>query len=334
MHGAKNAITDVAGVQVGHLTFQRDIPGPSGETVAARTGLTAVFPSPMERELRFFFAAHSLGPGAEITGFEVTDDFAYLNSPLVLVNAAHVGRAYNAVLSYGFALKRGEIWPPVVIGLNDSWLNGMDGECLEEADILEAFRRATDGKPEEGSVGAGTGLRAMGGKGGVGTSSRRIVIGETPYMCGVLAASNFGNAPGADGKPQAVRKGEDEGALVLITALDVPLLPHQLGRITRGLVARMEGSLPKGGFSDAVVGATFTTANAMNLSEGGPPEFGFRSVADVHLDTIAEAARRAASEAVARSLLQAKPVRGRAGRALETIDPGVVSGWLENHEQS
>jgi len=332
MRGEKNSITDVSGVRVGHLTFQRDIQGPSGEAIAARTGLTAVLPALMEKELRFFFSVHALGAGLEITGFEVTEDFGYLNSPLVITNAFNLGKAYNAALSYGFILKREEVWPPVIIGLNDSFLNGMDRECLEEEDILETFRRATDGKVEEGSVGAGTGLRALGAKGGIGTSSRRVFIGEEEYACGVLAASHFGNAGATNGKPPTERTGEDEGALILVTALDIPLLPHQLQRITKSLVAWMDAVIPSGSFSDAVLGATFTTANAMTISEEGPPEFEFRSVSDIHLDGITNAACRAAEEAVAHSLLQARPIRGRSGRTLETISSERLDGILKNKE--
>lgn len=326
MRGEKNSITDVSGIRVGHLTFERDIQDASGAVIAARTGLTAVLPSPMENERRFFFATHALGAGLEITGFEVTEDFAYLNSPLIITNACNLGKAYDAALSYGFNLKRGEIWPPVVVGLNDSFLNGLNRECLDEEDILETFRRATDGKVEEGSVGAGTGLRALGAKGGIGTSSRRVLIGDEEYTCGVLAASHFGNAAGANGKPPAVRAGEDEGALILVAATDVPLLPHQLQRMVRSLVARMRSAIPSGSFSDAVLGAAFTTANTMGLSEKGPWEFEFRSVADLHLEGIAEAACRAAEEAVVHSLLQARPVRGKSGRTLETISAERLAG--------
>lgn len=332
MRGEKNSITDVGGVRVGHLTFQRDIPDASGGLIAARTGLTAVLPSPMEKELRFFFATYATGSGLEITGFEVTEDFGYLNSPLVITNACNLGKAYNAALSYGFSLKRGEIWPPVVVGLNDSFLNGMDRECLEEGDILETFRRATDGTVEEGSVGAGTGLRALGAKGGVGTSSRRVLIGKQEYTCGVLAASHFGNAAASNGKPWAEPTGEDEGALILVAATDIPLLPDQLRRIIRSLVTRMEASIPSGGFSDTLLGAAFTTANAMNLSEEGPLEFEFRSVAGIYLEGIAEAACRAAEEAVIHSLLQARPVRGKSGRTLETIAPERLVGIFKNKE--
>jgi len=332
MRGEKNSITDVSGVRVGHLTFQRDLEGPSGGMIAARTGLTAVLPALMEKELRFFFSTYALGAGLEITGFEVTEDFGYLNSPLVITNACNLGKAYNAALSYGFILKRGEVWPPVIIGLNDSFLNEMDRECLEEGDILDTFRRATDGKVEEGSVGAGTGLRALGAKGGIGTSSRRVFIGEEEYTCGVLAASHFGNGGATNGKPPAERAGEDEGALILVTALDIPLLPHQLQRITKSLVARMDAVIPSGSFSDAVLGATFTTANAMTISEEGPLEFEFRSIADIHLEGITDAACRAAEEAVVHSLLQARPVRGKSGRTLKTISPERLAGIFKNKE--
>ncbi len=332
MRGEKNSITDVSGVRVGHLTFKRDLPGPSGGTIAARTGLTAVLPALMEKELRFFFSAQALGAGVEITGFEVKEDFCYLNSPLIITNAFNLGKAYNAALSYGFNLKRGEVWPPVVIGLNDSFLNEMAGECLEEGDILDAFRLATDGKVEEGSVGAGTGLRALGAKGGIGTSSRRVFIGEEEYTCGVLVASHFGNGPVTNGKPPAERGGENEGALILITATDIPLLPHELRRITRSLVSRMDASIPSGSFSDAVLGATFTTANAMTISEEGPMEFDFRSVADIHLERIAEAVLGAAEEAVVHSLLQARPIRGKSGRTLETISPERLAGIFKRKE--
>lgn len=332
MKGAKNSITDVAGVRVGHLTFARDVPAPSGEAVAARTGLTAVFPAPMEAELRFPFATEMLGAGPEITGFEVTEDFAYLNSPLVVTNAAHVGLAYDAVLSYGFALKRAEIWPPVVIGLNDSWLNGMDGTCLEEASILEAFRRAGEGRPEEGSVGVGTGLRALDAKGGVGTASRLARIGAEAFTCGVLAVSHFGNARGAAGGAWTGRPGEDEGALVLIAATDAPLLAHDLGRLVKGLVARMSSLIPRGGGPDAVLGAAFTTANAMGLSETGPPEFAFRSLAGGFHEEIADALRNAAGEAIRRSLIEARPVRGRAGRLLEPVAKERLIGVFDDDE--
>jgi L-aminopeptidase/D-esterase-like protein len=94
----------------------------------------------------------------------------------------------------------------------------------------------------------------------------------------------------------------------------------------------MKAFIPSGSFADAVLGATFTTANAMNLSESGPLEFDFRSVADVHLEGIAEAAFRAAEEAVVHSLLQARPVRGKSGRVLETISPERLAGIFKNKE--
>lgn len=332
MRGEKNSITDVRSVRVGHLSFHRDIPDSSGQVIAARTGLTAVLPYPMEKEMRLFFASHSLRGRLEVTGFEVTEDFCYLNSPLVITNSFNLGKVYDTILSYGFALNRDEIWPPVVIGLNDSYLNGMDRECFEEDLILRTFREAVDGKLEEGSVGIGTGLRALGRKGGIGTSSRRVSIGDQGFTCGVLAASHFGNPRSPEKETAAGRKGEEEGALVAITALDVPLLPHQLQRVTRSLVARLDRLVPAGNFRDSILGLTFTTANAMGMSDQGPLEFRFQALADHHEGKITAAVFEAAEEAVLNSLLKARPVRGRSGRLLETIPESELAGIFEKKE--
>ena len=94
----------------------------------------------------------------------------------------------------------------------------------------------------------------------------------------------------------------------------------------------MDASIPSGSFSDAVLGATFTTANAMTISEEGPMEFDFRSVADIHLERIAEAVLGAAEEAVVHSLLQARPIRGKSGRTLETISPERLAGIFKRKE--
>ena len=123
----------------------------------------------------------------------MTDDFCYLNSPVVITNSFNVGKAYNAVLSYGFALKRSEIWPPLVIGIDDSYLNDMRKSYLDETDILETFFKASEDTVQEGSVGAGVGLRAFGWKGGIGTASRMFSLDKTHFKCGVLVASNHGN---------------------------------------------------------------------------------------------------------------------------------------------
>ena len=130
-----------------------------------------MLPYQMEKEMRLFTGIFILRGKNEITGYEVTDDFCYLNSPIVITNSFNVGRAYNAILSYGFSLNRAEIWPPFVISVNDSYLNDMRKSFLDEKGILNVFQNASNSKVEEGSIGIGLGLRAFGWKGGIGTSS-------------------------------------------------------------------------------------------------------------------------------------------------------------------
>ena len=101
-HGKKNAIVDVGDIRVGHLTISRDTQNPSGLTEMVRTGLTAIVPGDMNEENRYFFGFFPFRNMHEITGYAVTEDFCYLNSPIVLTNSYNLGIAYNAVLSYAF----------------------------------------------------------------------------------------------------------------------------------------------------------------------------------------------------------------------------------------
>lgn len=310
--GANNAITDVPGVRAVHWTVSKDLAGLGGGKLPVRTGLTAVIPYPMERPLRLFCAVVNKGT-SEITGYQVLDDFCYLNSPVVIANSFNVGRVYNAVLSYGFALKRDETWPPLVIGINDSYLNGAAQFALDEQDIVAALSRAGSGQLEEGSVGIGQGLAAFDRKGGVGTASRRVVIGGKEFVCGVLAASNHGNA------------GFDKGSLTLVLAVDIPLMPHQLTRILKLVVPGLEPGHLRSNPSDSVCAVLFTTANAMSLVDEGPVLFEYQAADDSWLGEIGQACAEAARESIFNSLAKAGPVTGRLGRRLEPVPPETLA---------
>lgn len=331
--GEKNSITDIMGVEVGHLSVNKDLLDPSGQKTVIRTGLTAILPYRMEKEMRLFTGSFNLGGKNEVTGYEVTDDFCYLNSPIVITNSFNVGKAYNAVLSYGFALKRSEIWPPLVIGVDDSYLNDMRKSHLDEKDILETFFEASEDRVEEGSVGAGVGLRAFGWKGGIGTASRVFSLDKSHFKCGVLVASNHGNQ-------NPLRKQEanphidngEEGSLVMIIGVDVPLVPYQIKHITKTLMNGLSFFSPYKNSSDSVVCILFSTANPMSMENDGPFVFDFQVVDDSFLGTVIEAASEARHEALLNSLLKADPVRGRLGRKIETIPDEEIDKLLEKFE--
>jgi len=331
--GEKNSITDLKGIKVGHLSINKDLLDPSGEKATIRTGLTAVLPYPMKKEMRLFTGSFILGGKNEVTGYEVTDDFCYLNSPIVITNSFNVGKAYNAILSYGFALKRSEIWPPLVIGVDDSFLNDMRKSYLDEKDILETFFNASEGMVEEGSIGVGLGLRAFGWKGGIGTASRVFSLDKTHFTCGALVASNHGNQKPLK-KPEINFRSEDgkEGSLIIIIGVDVPLVPYQIKQITKSLMNGLPFPSHLKNSSDSVIGILFSTANPMSMENDEPIVIDFQVVDDSFLRTVIQAASEATHEALFNSLLKAAPVQGRLGRKVETIPDDEIDKLLERFE--
>jgi len=318
--GGKNSITDIKGVKVGHLTVNKNIQEAPGKIGIIRTGLTAILPYPMAKEMRLFTGMFILRGKNEVTGYEVMDDFCYLNSPLVITNSFNVGRVYDAILSYGFSLNRVEIWPPFVIGVNDSYLNDMRKSLLDEKEILNVFHNASSGKVEEGSVGIGLGLRAFGWKGGIGTSSRILYLGHQQFCCGVLVASNYGNQKSLE-KPEtesnSIQNGE--GSLIIIVSVDIPLVPYQIKQITSSLVSSLPTVNILNNCMDSITCVLFSTANSMSMENEGPLIYEFELIEDSLLAEIILAGTEAIKEAIFNSLLKAAPVEGKLGRKIETM---------------
>jgi D-aminopeptidase len=319
--GEKNSITDVRGVKVGHLTINRDVEDSSGKRISVRTGLTAVHPYPLEKPMRVFCGSLVIKGRGEVTGYEVIDDFCYLNSPVVLANSFSVGRIYNAILTYGFALGRDELWPPLVIGINDSLLNDIAKYELDEEDIVRAFAGAGDGPVDEGSVGIGVGLGAFDSKGGVATSSRLLAVGSEKFTFGVLAASNHANS------------NFREGSLTLVFGTDIPILPHQIRQVLRALISSVGLPHTPENFQDSLTAVLFTTANPMGMAGEGSYLFDFRAIDDSFLGEVVDACHDAAGEAIIRSLAKATPVVGRLGRRLERIPETALSELKREFER-
>jgi D-aminopeptidase len=328
--GEKNAIIDLDSIKVGHLTVKKDIVTSRGERACIRTGLTAILPYPMEQEMRLFMGSFNLRGKNEWTGYEVADDFGYLNSPIVLTNSFNVGVAYNAVLSYGFSLNRVEIWPPLVLGIDDSYLNDIAESLLDDGDILNTFHKASQDSVEQGSVGVGLGLRAYGHKGGIGTASRRIDLNGQKFTCGVLVASNHSNPPSPvsaakDSNPQR----DEPGSLTLVAGVDIPMVPYQIEMIIKSLVLKLSLILQTEKSSDDITCIFFTAANPMDMGAKSSSMHDFRMIRDSHLEQIARAANEAASEALLNSLLKASPVFGREGRICETMSEKDIEALIK-----
>src|SRR5256886_5311172 len=185
--GPLNAITDVAGVEVGHTTII------SGDNV--RTGVTAILPHSdnlyRDKVPGGIFVGNGFG---KLTGSTQVDEMGEIETPIVLTNTASVPQVADAVTTYILSLPGNEdvlSVNPVVGATNDGYLNDIRGRHITPDDVFAAIKKAKSGPVEEGDVGAGTGTVAFGWKGGVGTSSRKLPQNLGGYTVGVLLQTNF-----------------------------------------------------------------------------------------------------------------------------------------------
>jgi D-aminopeptidase len=325
--GPANAISDVAGVRVGHRTVIR---GKDGAKDAVRTGITTVFPHEDDPWTAPVYAAtHILNGYGELIGINTIREWGILESPIVLTSSLLLGKAYDATVRWIAARDQGagESIMPCVTECDDSQLNAVLAEPISDEDVVAALEDATSGAPEEGTVGAGTGMQCFDLKGGIGTASR--VAG--PYTVGVLTMTNHGVRDQLliDG----VRVGEalagvampvehQDGSCIVVVATDAPLLPHQLRRIAEraGLGLARGGSTAANTSGEQLL--AFSTANRL------PPDaevYDARAAVDGAgdggrlLSRLFRATIEATEESVVNALVAATTVVGRDGNALHAI---------------
>ena len=326
--GPNNAITDVAGVRVGHHTLW------SGEDV--RTGVTAILPHGGNLFQQKVPAAIVVGNGfGKLVGLSQVEELGNLETPLVLTNTLSVFTAADAVIDYTLDQPGNEgigSVNPVVGETNDGYLNDIRARHVRGEHVLAAIRAARSGPVEEGAVGAGTGTRCFGFKGGIGTASRRLPEAAGGYAVGVLVQSNFGGVLVIDGAPAGEELGRyylkelvdgsggEDGSCMIVVATDAPLDARQLKRLARrallGLAAT--GSPMAHGSGDYVI--AFSTHEGVRVPYGRGPRGRTPPVLpDGALSPLFQAAREATEEAIVNSLLRAKTVRGFRGRTVEAI---------------
>ncbi len=333
--GPLNAITDVAGVRVGHRTLVR------GDAV--RTGVTAVLPHGGDLFFEKVPAAVYVGNGfGKAAGFLQVAELGTLETPIVLTNTLGVGRAVEAVVAWTLARPGHEAVRSVnaVVGeTNDGTLNDIRGFHVTGEDVVAAIEAARGGPVAEGSVGAGTGTSAFGFKGGIGTSSRRLPPALGGATVGVLVQSNFGGvltidgvrvgealggfsferelgSPAAGGASSA--PGDDAGSCMIVVATDAPLSPRNLERLARRAVLGLArtGSFMANGSGDFVV--AFSTRNPTSPADAGRPRR-IEDLPNAAMSPLFLATVEAVEEAVYNSLTRATTVRGRDGHVREAI---------------
>jgi D-aminopeptidase len=328
--GTLNAITDVAGVEVGYCTL---IDGEGPLVVGqgpVRTGVTAILPRGRAGVATPVFAGgHSLNGNGEMTGFLWVEEAGQVGGPITITNTHSCGTARDATLRW--LVERAEIdltldWAlPVAAETWDGRLNDINGFHVRDAHVFAALDGARGGAVEEGSVGGGTGMICYEFKGGSGTASRVAEAAGQAFTVGAFVQANFGTreqlliAGVPVGRHLPIQdSGPDQGSIIGIIATDAPLLPHQLKRLARrcGLGIGRSGAVAAHTSGDIFL--AFSTANRAAVAGAGAVHK-LDAVPDQDLTPLFAAVIQATDEAVINALIANETMTGRDGFTVEAL---------------
>ena len=340
--GRLDAITDVAGVEVGSTTL---ISG-SGSLVVGkgpvRTGVTVVHPRGKRNHDPVFAAWFSLNGNGEMTGTTWVEESGMLEGPVAITNTHSVGVVRDAIIQWENAQKNAlqPWWLPVVAETYDGGLNDINGMHVKPEHVFAALDGAESSLPQEGAVGGGTGMVCHGFKGGIGTSSRKLPDAQGGSTVGVLVQCNYGSrrelriagvpvgeeipdllrcTAGSDPLPPNGRRcgatgGSDvedagQGSIIVIVATDAPLLPHQLKRLARrvSLGIGRQGGFGENGSGDIFL--AFSTASPGAWS-GTPPVKNIQMLSNERISPLFYATVQATEGAITNALLAAETMTG------------------------
>jgi len=329
--GPLDAITDVAGVEVGHTTVIR------GEGI--RTGVTATLPHSgnlyREKVPGAVFLGNAFG---KLAGSTQVEELGEIETPILLTSTLSVPRVADSLINYMLALPGNEDVPsinPLVGETNDGYLNDIRGRHITPEDVFAAIKSAKGGPVEEGSVGAGTGTVAFGFKGGIGTSSRRLPPKLGGYTVGVLVQTNFGGVLTIAGAPVGRELGRyylreelqqegsatdrGNGSVMVVIATDAPMDARNLKRLAaRALlgVARTGSSASNGSGDYAIA---FSAALQVRIrTEEKALSRHIEALTNDAMSPLFEAAIEATEEAVYNSLFRATTTTGH-GHTVEAL---------------
>ena len=343
--GLLDAITDVAGVEVGHTTL---ISG-SGKLVVGkgpvRTGVTVVHPRGKSNVDPVFAAWFTLNGNGEMTGTTWVQESGLLEGPVAITNTHSVGVVRDAIIQWEVSRQNAlqPWWLPVVAETYDGGLNDINGFHVKPEHILSALDGASGGVPKEGAVGGGTGMVCHGFKGGIGTASRKLPEAQGGYTVGVLVQCNYGvrrdlriagvpvgeeipdlvgcianhdplppnsarrpcDAPGAG----AVDEAPEQGSIIVVVATDAPLLPHQLKRIATRVSLGIGRQGGFGGNSSGDIFIAFSTANARAWFNDQPVT-DVKMLPNDRMTPLFQATAQATEAAITNALLAAETTTG------------------------
>jgi len=365
--GPHNAITDVAGVEVGHATL---VSGEGALVVGSgpvRTGVTAVLPRGRRSPDPVFAAWFSLNGNGEMTGTTWIDEGGFLQGPVLITNTHSVGVVRDAAIRWMLRADPALLWAlPVVAETFDGLLNDINGFHVKPEHVFAALDGARGGAVEEGSVGGGTGMICNQFKGGIGTSSRRLPAAQGAYTVGVLVQCNYGGqydlriagvpvgreiagmrpcferaeppsqaflrgVPRCGAPAPAAPRGDERelGSIIIVVATDAPLLPHQLERVARraALGLGREGSTAGNGSGDIFL--AFSTANPGAAADGAP--VALTMLPNDRIDGLFQATVQATEEAITNAMVAARTTTGADGLRIYGLPHDRLREILASH---
>ncbi len=339
--GRYNAITDVAGIEVGFHTIIEDTPRP-GRKKPVRTGVTAILPhAASPTPVPVYAGVHRFNGNGEMTGTHWIEDGGTFLGPVMITNTHAVGTAHQATIKwmldrYASTYDTDDfLWlMPVIAETYDGVLNDINGLPLTEADVHRALDRLSSGPVPEGNCGGGTGMITYGFKGGTGTASRAVEFGGREYTIGTLVQANHGQRDWLticgvpvgqhlrDGTPQSQL--QERGSIIVVIATDLPMAPHQLKRLARRAAIGIGRNGTPGGNNSGDIFLAFSTANAHPMAHKAPPTLAIEIVNDEHLDPVYLAAVDSVDEAIVNAMLAAETLGGTQFDRfrIDAIDPG------------
>jgi D-aminopeptidase len=340
--GPLNAITDVAGVEVGHTTII------SGDNI--RTGVTAVLPHSgnlfREKVPGAIFVGNGFG---KLTGSTQVDEMGEIETPILLTNTVSVPQVADAVTTYILSLPGNEdvrSVNPVVGETNDGYLNDIRARRITADNVFAAIKKAKAGPVEEGNVGAGTGTVAFGWKGGIGTSSRKLPQNLGGYTVGVLVQTNFGGVLTIAGAPvgqelgqhylrkelqeQGSGKDKADGSCMIIIATDAPVDARNLRRLAARAWLGMArtGSSASNGSGDYAV--AFSTAPQLRIHRSDKSARHVELLTNDAMSPLFLAVIEATEEAIYNSMFRATTMSGN-GHAVEALPIDKTMEILREH---
>jgi D-aminopeptidase len=345
--GPNNAITDIPGIAVGHVTLIEGegklIPGKG----PIRTGVTAILPRPKGNWDPVFAATFNLNGNGDMTGINWIKESGFLEGPILLTGTHSVGTVRDAAIQWQLKNGRQFLFTYPVVAETFDFLNDANGEHVKPIHAMQALDNAKPGVVQEGAVGGGTGMGCNGFKGGIGTSSRVLSTQAGGYTVGVLVQCNYGGdlrilgvpirseitdlricttlpqpltrewtrniqsctAAGANAPDGAEYEGR--GSIIVIVATDAPLLPHQLERLTRRVGMGLGRLGSWAGNSSGDLFLAFSTANAGAANSTGTPSL--TMLPNDRIDPLFQATIDATEEAVVNAMLAAETMTGADG---------------------